>query len=212
MPKAISFSAQMARAILTGRKTQTRRAIRLPHNNPLGIWEPTTVGGTGVTTSKGIPYPERPAIWHTRTGDCIAPPINAGDVLYIREPIIASAGNGIRYEADNHEITGAEWKWKPHRLPGIYMPRELSRITIRITDVRVERLHDISENDARAEGISPPGPRGYHVADDDHGPVYARSPITAYAHIWNAVSGKGGPKWDANPWVFAYSFLVEVST
>jgi hypothetical protein len=161
----ILFSAPMVRAILDGRKTQTRRLAKLPHMNPLGVWEASTVGGVGSYLDKAhtIPAPEMPCIWHTRTGDCIGCKYHVGDRLYVREAFsgphewatIPPAGWGwdnsavpIWYWADGNPPSG-DWT-KPK--PGIHLPRRYSRITLEITDVRVQRLQDISEDDALAEG------------------------------------------------------------
>lgn len=82
------------------------------------------------------------------------------------------------------------------------MPRRASRITLEITGVRVERLQDISEADAIAEGIAPFGDgNGYHV---DEGTHYAASPADSYASLWESINGP--ISWDANPWVWVVGF------
>lgn len=88
--------------------------------------------------------------------------------------------------------------------PSIFMPRWASRITLRVTDVRVQRLHDISDADAIAEGIerSKEFPDRYLTPAGDYA-----TPTVAYQRIWEAINGTGS--WDANPWVAAYTFTVE---
>jgi hypothetical protein len=100
--------------------------------------------------------------------------------------------------------------------PSIHMPRWASRITLTVTDVRVERLQDISEADAIAEGLEPEdgGWRSYEIIHSGarkgkrhpHAIVPNRSPVTSYAELWDSINGPDA--WDANPWVVAVSFAV----
>ncbi|MFM0243849.1 hypothetical protein [Paraburkholderia sediminicola] len=85
--RPILFNGAMVRALLDGSKTQTRRVVKLPHNNPLGQWEPTTIGGeNGGRTLAGATLPLQGGIWHTRTGDSlICPHGQPGDRLWVRE-------------------------------------------------------------------------------------------------------------------------------
>lgn len=171
----------MVRAILEGRKTQTRRVVKLPHNNPLGAWEPTTLGGpNGGCTSDGRTIPLQGAIWHTRTGECLASPYGQpGDRLWVREAwsidMMGAFGTDKGYDS-TYELTykagGNEREirvlpgepdpyiklydtqrgdWRP----SIHMPRWACRLELEITGVRVERLNDCSEADAAAEGVEP---------------------------------------------------------
>lgn len=82
--RPILFSRKMVRALLAGRKTQTRCAVKLPHNNPLGEWQATTIGGpNGGRTKDGQTILEQGAIWHTRTGDTlVCPHGEPGDRLW----------------------------------------------------------------------------------------------------------------------------------
>lgn len=200
----IIFSAPMVRAILEGRKTQTRRVVKLPHANPLGQWEPTTFGGGGIYTTKGEKVPHQGAIWHTRTGDVIGCPYGQpGDRLWVREtwgckdadrPGVRDGrkpqpGDSIQYAANDADA----WQWRvPGALPwrpSIHMPRWASRITLEITDVRVQRVQDISEEDALAEGC--------------------RSQIkhsAAFADLWDSINESRGFGWNANPYVWALTF------
>lgn len=165
--RPILFSGPMVRAILEGRKTQTRRVIRLPHNNPLGAWEPTTAGGGTVKYVGDIPAPEIAAIWHTRTGDCYICPLgDVGDRLWVREAWQHSNHPLGPYDADCLVFYRADYLDDPHGpdgekspegkyrtwRPSIHMPRAASRITLEITGARAERMQSISEADAIAEG------------------------------------------------------------
>ena len=82
--RPILFSAPMVRAILAGKKTQTRRVVKLPPDR--GTWEPDTIGGPGVTLADGSPVSERTCIWNTTTGRVLGCPYGkAGDRLWVRE-------------------------------------------------------------------------------------------------------------------------------
>lgn len=210
--RPILFSAPMVRALLAGSKTQTRRIVKLPHQNPLGQWEPTTVGGAGMLTTRGETLPLQGAIFHTRTGDGVmCPHGQPGEQLWVREAWMpdppcdgtwgytAWAGERIgqiasvpeRFQHPSfcnyraswlHGTSGLRWT------PGIHMPRWASRITLEISGVRVERLNDCSEADACAEGWP---------ADDS-------DPRQWYAALWEQINGPGS--WDANPWVWVVEF------
>lgn len=227
--RPILMSGPMVRALLAGTKTQTRRVVKLPHQNPLGRWEPQTFGGpNGGRLASGETIPEQGGIWHTRTGDSLGCPYGQpGDRLWVRETHYAwghwtkrlnpkkrreewhfvdetlGAGLSYRYEADEklprrkRELHEVGW-WKR---PAIFMPRAASRIMLEITEVRVQRLQEISEPDARAEGapcyedgIDPPPP------DAECEWSYRAS----FRRLWESINGPGS--WDANPWVWAITF------
>lgn len=201
----------MVRAILEGRKTQTRRVVKLPHNNQLGAWEPTTAGGGSVKYAGGTPAPELAAIWHTRTGDCyVCPHGDVGDRLWVRETHLAwwkldeanPAGPRVfshvaAYAADGYELEPGE-KW----IPSIHMLRAASRITLEITDVRAERLQSISESDARAEGVTI---EEHHMRGYCAGACRPPS-IRAFHDLWDGLNASRGHGWEANPWVWAVEF------
>lgn len=219
--RPILFSAPMIRAILAGVKTQTRRVVKLPHENPLGKWEPTTFGGpNGGRTRKGETIPERAALWHTRTGESISPRFLVGDRLWVREtwraelswqtskPSDIPAEAAIFYEADGQQRNnGMGCKFRGKLRPSMFMPRWASRITLEITGVRVERLQDISEADARAEGAP--------IAEFEEAFSIPPSMMTqggfpnrahryGFQKVWGAING--ADSWHANPWVWRISF------
>jgi hypothetical protein len=195
--RPILFSAEMVRAILKGDKTQTRRVMKpQPSFNSGG---PILDYGGGVM-DEVEPHWVLPKI--CKYGD-------PGDLLWVRETwklVPASAyraSEGVHQTSDPNDrdhaaIYRAGWDRSSGGLPwrpSIHMPRWASRITLRITDVRVERLQDISEDDARAEGW--PGPiteTGFPIA----------SPLAWFANVWTSINGAGA--WEANPWVWALSF------
>jgi hypothetical protein len=110
-----------------------------------------------------------------------------GDRLWVREAF-ASHASGFDYRADGD--TTALW-----RSP-IHMPRQASRITLVVTDIRVQRLHDITEDDAKAEGCDP-------VTHDD-GAVDCGTRKTTFANLWDSIHGRAS--WLDNPWVVAITF------
>jgi len=196
--RPILFSGEMVRAILDGRKTQTRRVVKLPHNNPLGAWEPTVVGGKGVCYDKAMtrPAPEEAAIWHTRTGDCLGCPYGQpGDRLWVRETFVGAGNLGVLYAADCPRGTesGVEGGWRP----SIFMPRWASRLTLEITEVRVQRVQEISRGDAMEEGCP--------FANMADGP----DPRDWFRDLWDSLNAKRGHGWDTNPWVWAITFRAE---
>lgn len=210
--RPILFNGAMVRAILEGRKTQTRRVVKLPHQNPLGEWQATTVGGPhGGTDARGNVQPEQAAIWHTRTGETLCCPIaEPGDVLWVRETWAdLTATHGQRQEWFNPETRLYERSVKPfiwYRAdgeqpgvdvepggerwrPSIHMPRWASRLRLAVNGVRVERLQDTSDVDVTAEGAIP-----------GNGAT-ARG---AFVTLWDSAYGAGA--WDANPWVWVVEF------
>ena len=222
--RPILFSGSMVAALLAGTKTQTRRIVKLPHDNPLGKWEPTTFGGSdGGRTRDGKTVPLERVIWHTRTGDSLCCPYGApGDRLWVREthaivPRTAYAHSEGVQQAIRHDDpldhdaaifregwtrsqSGFSWR------PSIHMPRWASRITLEVTDVRVERLQDIGEADALAEGIQRySGPlRWVRYIDALTGDAKHNTPRDAFRSLWESINGSSS--WDANPWIWAIEF------
>lgn len=174
--KPIIFSGLMVRAIIDGRKSQTRRVLK-----PQPIWESEWEG-----------YGEGCWVYTNRNDYCFPMaeyqhPIQPGDRLWVREAF-ATDGVVVRYAAtdDIHELRKTK--------PSIHMPRWASRITLDVTEVRVQRLQDISEEDARAEGV-----RG-----NASGPWGCEGVIEDFSDLWESIHGPGS--WDANPWVAAITF------
>lgn len=190
--RPILFSAPMVRALLDGRKTQTRRMVR-----PQPDWLPE-VHSTRHTG---------PFFWPIgslgqQCGAPIARPYcEAGDVLWVRETTIKTPA-GVTYVADRVDHFGAGGRLR--KTPAIFMPRWASRITLQVTDVRVERLQAITDADAQAEGL-------YRNDADSWQPYEGADPLDfwehprqAYMALWNSING---PDADfANPWVWAITF------
>ena len=191
--RPILFSAPMVRAILEGRKTVTRRALKMPH----GFWE-TSATGELMPIPANCPY-GKPGeqLWVRETWYCdhfevMRGPYLKPDDLDVGEALddgtLVYAADGLTpYEADQ-----PIWK------PSIHMPRWASRILLEITDVRVERLQDISRADIRAEGLQCPP----ELASDDVSPNYR----DWYPAAWRELRESTGGNWDANPWVWVVEF------
>ncbi|MBB3234388.1 hypothetical protein [Phyllobacterium endophyticum] len=199
--RPILFSAPMVCALLDGRKTQTRRIMKpQPELLANGTWQISNSGGGTF----GVETADLPAI----APDYVRYEI--GDRLWVRETI-ADTGNGIGYVADGSAQYSYVWAWKRDKLPAIHMPRAVSRLTLIVTDVRVERLQDISRDDAIAEGLirMPLAPTAAVKAGCDwgfEGDHRFGSPVSAYAALWDHINGAGA--WEDNPWIVAVTFEV----
>lgn len=169
--KPILFSTPMVQAILENRKTMTRRVIKLT-----GKW----------VESFDLPKPK----------------YEPGDILWVRETWCDVFGR-LEYRADFSESKLLDRiarygkvisKWRP----SIFMPKEAARLYLRVTDVRVERLQDITEEDAKAEGIEP----RFSIQDQFSSDI-AR---LRFSELWDDINGGRGYWWYTNPWVWVYSF------
>ena len=194
----ILFNTEMVRAILDGRKTCTRRVIELPEN-----MDGVPVGKSGDSSNPlGFMYP----------GGIKRPPYQPGDILYVRETWCAlpvneaghMRGHSIYYYRADGDLRPEGWrgKWRP----SIHMPKEAARIWLKVTDVRVERLQDITEEGAKKEGAI--DNRGFiHSPNNEYDNVH-----TAREHfvkIWNNTIKKSNLDrygWEANPWVWVIEF------
>ncbi|PYY88071.1 hypothetical protein DNK59_10465 [Pseudomonas sp. TKO26] len=214
--RPILFSGPMVRAILEGRKTVTRRAISDKLTNRFD--EPR--GPVEVAT--GYPFVECDEGYSPALDLCSYG--RSGDRLWVRETWVADAqvnavaprdlsqGEPILYPADGAaRQTGCAMITPGKSRPSIHMPRWASRILLEITDVRVERLQDISEEQALAEGIVGvpfrpddgfPICTGYMVGPDDGKSVLETTAAKAFAKLWQSTGGD----WDANPWVWVVEF------
>ena len=222
--RPIVLSAPMVRAILAGTKTQVRRPIGLPTLKPSATagydWTFRGLGGAR-TIARHQRHPR--GCWQDlRAADFfkLCPHGAPGDLLWVRETWAYYGGDeylyqrepgAVAYRASYDEDTripihmrligyvpGGRWR------PSIHMPQWASRLTLRVTSVRVERLREITEEDARAEGFAPsPHPSLHGVT------VSARH---AFARTWHEMHGdgfaivEGSPQWNANPWVWVLGF------
>lgn len=201
--RPILFRGEMVRAILDGRKTQTRRLVK--PQPALG----ESVGPCGWSRT-GWAYCEDPAT-HEPAG-CFCRPVrfpygdDTGDHLWVRETWAVSGHykDGPRYEYRAFPADGEHFRSVGRWKPSIHMPRSACRLILEIIDVRVERLSDISHEDAIAEGC-----RGYNwVASSPYfsGPHTddGELPQEEFQTLWESINGVGS--WAANPWVWVVSF------
>jgi hypothetical protein len=197
MDRPILFSTEMVKAILDGRKSQTRRVCKL-HS-----------AVDHITTFDGFPYHVGLKLWVRETHTWINLANNEYDennpehrITDIGVPVC------MVYKADGFQIP-ANWR------PSIFMPRWASRITLEVTEVRVQRLQDISPNDVEEEGLrrvkvwadkdywSYPTPNFGNVILKEQ--TFQSNAIIAYKTLWDKINGKRYP-WLSNPWVWVISF------
>lgn len=215
--RPILFNSEMVRAILEGRKTQTRRVVKKAELDSRIYYNPVIVSGYGGWVNE-----------HGRPRPC---PYGApGDRLYIKEkwatsPCLDKSNAAdierraldanyskpwapLYYFADDTFDNWDKTTWGDYigRLRHArFMPRWASRITLEITGVRVERVQDISEEDAKAEGATPDH---FENASFQTGPSGKNNPfIRGFWQLWDSINGKDETKsWDANPWVWVVEF------
>lgn len=225
--RPILFSGAMVRALLAGTKTQTRRVVKPQptHFNPVGV--PRRVIPTGGPSDViRCPYGQPgDRLWVRESGamHALLAPEDPLQPMLFRHDVPTTANLGD-YWVQRTRAPGASYSTECTReqflrhsgakaVPSIHMPRWASRITLELTSVRVERLQDISEADAMAEGIvecpipaDDEGPRriGYMVGPDDGKSGLAVTAVNAYRDLWESINGPDS--WDANPWVWAIEF------
>jgi hypothetical protein len=205
--RPILFSAPMVRAILSDSKTQTRRVMKPQppaHVNDFCTFH--NPKGPGLAHFGFDPVAREALDWFA-----VCPYGQVGDRLWVREAWahVGTCDPGLTvYRADYPACVPRQYqnvppdesiKWKP----SIHMFRADSRITLEITEVRVERLQDICEADAIAEGISE-FIGGWWCEHDDAEQIAGMTPQEGYRHLWERINGPGS--WEANPWVWAVNF------
>ena len=212
--RPILFSGAMVRAILEGRKTMTRRVVKpQPHAGVDAVkWQDVIITGCNTQDQSGFAM-MRGGVIDSEAIRC--PYGTPGDRLWVRETFWhrevfhADYLMDYRYCAteptppgsvDPNDYDTLEGYWR--KMPSIFMPRDASRITLEVTGVRVERLLEISEQDAIAEGVQWP-------KYDDFEPVtidgFTSGPARiAFKELWSNINGAAS--WDANPWVWVVEF------
>lgn len=199
--KPILFSTPMVQAIMAGRKTMTRRVAKFPRGcNP--SWSGYSPDGGAIYGSNNIP--------------AVKAKYRVGDILWVRETwqdstewdgtlggwIYKASENGEEWERNTEE-----WKWRP----SIFMPKAACRLFLRVTAVRAERLQQITFLDALSEGVNPNCiERDGHIEHAEIATANAigmqRSAVDAFHALWDSLNAKRGYGWDANPWIWVYTF------
>ncbi|UBN55273.1 hypothetical protein [Pantoea agglomerans] len=219
--RGMIFNAEMVRAVLDGRKTQTRRALKL-FQNAVSFTPEWDIDCQEIFVAMGKKD-------HTEMNPVLGAircPFGAvGDRLWVREtwqaihdsldefgnvdertwiPSIPKSSDSYwhavyaeEFGVSNRVDRGFPWR------PAIHMPRWASRITLEITGVRVERLNDISENDARAEGVQPLR-GGYWRHYQPEWTQHQLSARGSFATLWKSIYGE--ESWQASPWVWVIEF------
>ncbi|MFW1970442.1 hypothetical protein [Acinetobacter bereziniae] len=219
MERPILFNTPMVQAILEGRKTQTRRLVK----NRLTIEQAEFENGNrpNVTLSE-------PSLQHYIDNDC--PYGQVGDLLWVRETFMDLSGTGVEHRDSEGKLQRYAYatdclsgsysdelrkdfglKWTP----SIHMPRSASRILLEITEVRIERLNDISRADSVREGIKTfmvdCSRDGLKTAFKDYSSVNnaisRNNPVDSFRTLWESING--ADSWAVNPWVWVVEFKVK---
>lgn len=229
--RPIPFSAPMVAAILDGRKSQTRRVLTpAPFIDAMGnfcapdrsgkVWNwGQNMDGTPCLRNfiKSVGYAVGDRLYvreayyqrgHWReTGESTATGLAKWEFVPADDVIVFDAPREFRKARLRSDPSAVAW----HKRLGRFMPRKASRLTLTVTEVRVEPLQNCSEVDALAEGLqrdvdldSFDEPVEFYRGADDL--FWMRDPVDAYAALWDSINGQS--TWDANPWIVAVSFDV----
>lgn len=227
MERPILFSGPMVRAILDGRKTVTRRIVSgAPDGACCAVYGPDCIAGDGSASPACAMFFDGPTVESRGLGVVRCPYGSPGDRLWVREtwmPRAAPCGvesfsNGVIYAAtpdsgggyavharESHadeiaRLSKPGFTWRP----SIHMPRWASRLTLEVVGIRVERLQEITEDDARAEGVNPSDAH-IVIKDGNRQPDMERTHRGAFACLWDDINGDRA-SWASNPWVWRVEF------
>lgn len=189
--KPILFSTEMVRAILNGRKTCTRRVVKTRRKDACGFFVTKSPDGSFAGVYE---HDEDGRMFENQ----LIPPYKPGDILYVRETWCKGSWMNEKeryyYKADDNDF---HCVWHP----SIHMPKEAARIWLKVKDVRVERLHDITGKSVLREGINS------HVHPDAD--YFDGNQREVFAELWDSTIKKSDIDrygWDANPYVFVIKF------
>ena len=193
----ILFTVEMVKAIREGRKSVTRRVIKLPYRAPPLRWEYDGISGdehafvlTNGTTNYDYHF--------------VKPRYNVGDLLWVKETwayypdenhVVYKAREGIELEQQGIDLRGC---WKSSR----FMFKKFARTWLEVVSVRPERLRDMAFNDIRREGLECPE----HDFDGGFCCSPCKSLAKAFIYLWDSINAKRGYSWESNPWVWRIEF------
>lgn len=206
--KPILFGAEMVRALIDGRKTQTRRVMKL---------QPEAFGSTGWLYGGGYYADDsqmQSHLFHDVYGEKGSPygsvyTDGTVDVLWVRETWQAQCQDGRWWhevpkdERDLHNwaftnpVAPAFEATPPKWMPSIFMPKMATRLILEVTSIHVERVQDIDVDDIVAEGAFPP---------DKNIGLGGQFAVEAWWDLWDAINAKRGYSWSSNPWVWVVGF------
>jgi hypothetical protein len=177
--KPILFSGEMVRALLDGRKTMTRRIVK----------------GNVIENGHGHCQILRP---NGHYQELVCPYGQPGDRLWVRERISKPLPLDVESKCFTGYYFAGDEERKIKWIPSIHMPRWASRITLEVTSVRVERLQEITEADAKAEGVTKPSDHPLCVGD-------CRTAYSRFKELWDRINAERAV-WESNPWVWVVTF------
>lgn len=199
------FSTPMVHALLNGTKTQTRRLVKIKeYGNLLDKDVIAKLNLYHISTENEAWFSTPGVNVHVKI------PYNIGDIIWVRETskstytVDANDREQFIYKTDSKDVLDfmKPQKWKP----SLFMTKEASRIWLKVTNVRIEKLHKITDEDARSEGVEYSNEFGYKLyAKNDFFSKHL-SASDSYMSLWEKINGKNS--WKENPWVFVYEFEV----
>jgi len=212
--KPILFNAEMVKAVLSGRKTQTRRVMKpQPYKYKFG--------SIGMSVWRWL-YKKKYEFQEQQNWINACPYGRVGERLWVRETFTGCDLPGFgdipcivyddEWEGDEYKPREARpWARKFGRIPSIHMPRDASRINLEITDIRVERVQEMTNKDAITEGIRFLDRDSYGMQDnwglsENNYNVMMSNALSSFILLWNSINKKRGYGWDVNPWVWVVEF------
>ncbi len=208
--RPILFNTEMVQAVLDGRKTHTRRVLKIqsttiepPYLRPDGLYIHVSNAGVGVSLPFKCPYGQKgDRLWvretHYRWGEWTRNGISKTGKQKWR---FSAASSEVKYfenpPADIKKNSFRELGW--YKRPSIFMPRKASRITLEITDIRVERINDISDDDIQKEGLE----KSVHIINNRFDAGQFKY---FFETFWDSINKKRGYGWELNSWVWVVEF------